>query len=259
MRPTPFEDVEELKAGFIVWAVRLCETGHFPMLARLNYLLNGSDLECGCTQCDWNLAVQIVALLPLLFLFFPLVFLLLNHLSLWDVRCLCFSQHGLNVRAPGFWNIFRGFCPFRRVGMPSFFQQMPILGKPYLPQASPAIGPRTTRRPRTRTRIRTETWLFTSMPSHTSLRPLPPTTPASIRAAFRTVTGYLPTCARARKPTMARFNHRSRIVHDAGRSKPKWIFAGSPTYRPWEPCLQEHSDSPPLVSWFIVSFIMTCL
>ena len=65
--------------------VRLCETGHFPMLAWLNCLLNGSDLECGCTQCDWNLAVQIVALLPLLFLFFPLVFLLLNHLSLmWD-------------------------------------------------------------------------------------------------------------------------------------------------------------------------------
>lgn len=181
--------------------------------------------------------------------------------SFTDVRCLCFSQHGLNVRAPGFWNIFRGFCPFRRVGMPSFFQQMPILGKPYLPQsqASPAIGPRTTRRPRTRTRTRTETWLFTSMPSHTSLRPLPPTTPASIRAAFRTVTGYSPTCARARKPTMARFNHRSRIVHDAGRSKPKWIFAGSPTYRPWEPCLREHSNSPPLVSWFIVSFIMTCL
>ncbi len=60
----------------------------------------------------WNPAVQIMALLPLLFLFLPLIFLLLNHLSLWDVRCLCFS-HGINVRATG-------FCQFRRVGMPSF-------------------------------------------------------------------------------------------------------------------------------------------
>ena len=98
--------------------------------------------------------------------------------SFTDVRCLCFSQHGLNVRAPGFWNIFRGFCPFPRVDFPT-----------------DAHG------------------------QQEQEQEQQPTTPASIIAAFRTVTGYSPTRARARKPTMALFNYRSKIVRDAGRSK----------------------------------------
>ena len=120
-RPTPFEDVEELKAGFIVWAARLCETGHFPVLAWLNYLLNGSDLECGCTQCDWNLAVQIVALLPLLFLFFPLVFPALEPSFTLRCEMLMLFSTWFKCESPRILEHFQRFLPIPESGDAIFF------------------------------------------------------------------------------------------------------------------------------------------